>query len=67
MAATQDYRVTVQIEDRDKNGSKVILPVGKVVKLSPAQAKEYAACVELKARDDEGDDPDNGDDSTPQE
>lgn len=55
--------ITVQrIEERDKKGTKTVIPPGKELELTQAQAKKYGAAVqELKVPEPEvEDDEENG-------
>ena len=50
--------ITVQrIEERDKKGTKTVIPPGKELDLTPAQAKKYGAAIqEVKVAEPEADD-----------
>jgi hypothetical protein len=40
------YITVSRIEERDKKGEKTVIPAGKELDLTPAQAKKYGAAVE---------------------
>ncbi len=41
-----DYITTTRIEERDKKGTKTVIPAGKKLDLTAAQAKAYGAAVQ---------------------